>query len=67
MPNTDKMTRLVGLRAIQHRIHHPEAQLWREPTALDPRGREIALAEAFALVQQHRDELVYCVVIEHDA
>lgn len=63
MPNTERMTRLEGLHAIQYRIHHAESQLWRAPTVFDPRPRQIALAEAFDLVQQHRDHLVYCVVV----
>ena len=66
MPNTDRLTRLEGISAIEYRIHHPDAHLLRRPTMLDPKVREIALAEAIGLVQRDQEKLVFCVVLASD-
>lgn len=63
MPQTAKLERLEGLRALQHRISHPDARLFRSPTLTDPTTREVGLADGFRLAQQDREHLIYCMVI----
>lgn len=63
MPDTAKLERLEGLHALQYRIHHPEARLYRAPTLLDPVTREVGLADGFRYAQENRERLVYTMVI----
>lgn len=58
MPNTVKLEKLRGCRAIEHAIHTPGTKLYRDPTLFE-RGREIAVAEGMLLVQHHQDDLVF--------
>lgn len=57
--NTVRIEKLRGTDAIEFRIHEGEkVRLYREATIFEQQ-REIALAEAFALVQRNLDGLVF--------